>query len=104
MRNGFFALSLGIGAMLLATNHAFAQGGNCAQRDQVLERLQSHYGETRRSVALGGDNIVVETFASAETGTWTITATLPNGMTCLVASGQAYEPITEPLPAKGTKA
>ncbi len=53
---------------------------------------------------LAANNGVVEVFASPETGTWTIIVTLPDGQTCLVASGEGYESITEPLPAKGDPA
>jgi len=93
MKQQFLALSLGVGALILATNHAFAQqqNRNCAERDRVVERLSSTYGESRQSIGLGANNSVIEVFASAETGTWTITVTTPAGVTCLVASGQAFE-------------
>jgi hypothetical protein len=103
MKQKFLALSMGMGALLLATQHAFAQGANCAQRDTVVERLSSGYGETRQSIGLAPNNSVVEVYASLETGTWTITVTNPAGITCLVASGQSYEPTEDNLaPAKGT--
>lgn len=73
----------------------------CAPRDAVVERLATGFGETRQSMGLGPNNQVVEVFASTETGTWTITVTNPLGMTCLVASGQAYEMLAEALPAQG---
>ncbi|MDQ2092097.1 hypothetical protein [Marimonas arenosa] len=79
-------------------------GSPCAPRDVVVKRLAEGYGETRQSVGLGANNAVVEVFASEDSGTWTITVTLPNGMTCLVASGQAYEELAETLPAKGNDA
>jgi len=91
MQRHFLALSFGIGAMILATGHAFAQQRQCADRALVLKRLAEAYGESRQSIGLAANNAVVEMFASAETGTWTITLTSPAGMTCLVASGQAYE-------------
>ena len=92
MKQKFLALSLGVGAMLLATQHAFAQSGpNCADRETVVERLNSGYGETRQSIGLAPNNSVVEVFASLETGTWTITVTNPTGLTCLVASGNSWE-------------
>ncbi|WP_138467348.1 hypothetical protein [Poseidonocella sp. HB161398] len=78
---------------LLATG-ALAEEGqprNCADRDDVLQRLSKSYGETRQSIGIGANNSLVEVFASDETGTWTITVTMPDGMTCLIASGQAYE-------------
>ena len=71
---------------------------NCAPRDAVLDRLADGYGESRQSMGLGANNQVVEVFASSETGTWTITVTMPNGLTCLVASGQAFEELAEVLP------
>lgn len=63
----------------------------CAARDRIVKKLASAFGETRRSIGLGANNGVVEVFASEETGTWTITVTLPDGTTCLIASGQAWE-------------
>lgn len=91
MQRNLLALSFGVGAMILATGHAFAQQRQCADRTRVLERLAEAYGETRQSIGLAANNSVIEMFASTETGTWTITVTSPEGMTCLVASGQAYE-------------
>ena len=41
--------------------------------------------------------------ASAETGTWTIALTMPDGTMCLVAAGQAFETVDEQLPAKGQR-
>lgn len=81
---------------------ASAQGArNCAPRDTVVAKLAEGYGETRQSMGLGANNSVVEVFASNETGTWTITVTTPNGVTCLVASGQSFEVLAEVLPAAG---
>lgn len=90
-------------SLLLATFTAVspvtAQTAQCAARDKVVERLASSFGETRRSIGLARNNAVMELFASDATGTWTITITLTNGMTCLVASGQSFEALTEQLPA-----
>jgi hypothetical protein len=54
-------------------------------------------------MGLGANNAVVEVFASDASGSWTITVTMPNGLTCLVASGQAFETMadTPPAPGKG---
>ena len=46
----------------------------------------------------------MEVFASVESGSWTITVTMSNGITCLVASGQAFEELAEVLPPKGDDA
>lgn len=97
MRRTFFLMSFGIGAIMLAAQHAQAQGNNCAPHAAVVERLGERYGESRQSIGLASDNTVVEVFASLDTGTWTITMTRPGGPTCLVAAGQAYQYLNEPL-------
>lgn len=98
-------MTIGLGLLVLAAQQVAAQQTrNCAPRDAVIERLASTYGETRQSIGLGSRGAVIETFASDETGSWTITVTTPNGMTCLVASGQSFEELAEALPPKGNDA
>jgi hypothetical protein len=98
MNRNLFLMSFGIGAMMLATNHANAQTSNCADHAVIVERLAQSYGESRQSIGLGSDNSVIEVFASMDTGSWTITTTTPGGPTCLVAAGQAFQQISETLP------
>jgi hypothetical protein len=77
---------------------------NCGPRIVVVARLADSDGETRQSVGIGSNNAMVEVFASDATGSWTILVTTPTGVTCLVASGQAFEEVAEALPAKGNDA
>jgi hypothetical protein len=67
----------------------------------VIKTLAERYAETRRSIGIAANNMVMEIFAATESGTWTITVTTPQGMTCLVASGQGFEAINEALPPVG---
>lgn len=99
MQKTLFALSLGIAGVILALHAANAQTttASCAEREQVVERLASKYGETRQSVGLARNNSVMEVFASEETGTWTIALTLPDGMTCLIAAGEAFEAVNKEI-------
>lgn len=97
-----FKMTMGLGLMVLAAQDVSAASTrNCAPRPMVLERLANNYGETRQSVGLGANNAVIEVFASAETGSWTITVTKPDGTTCLVASGRSFENLSELLPPQG---
>ena len=104
MQKMLFALSLGFAGAILATQAAQSQAGNCGERSQIVERLQQKYGETRRSVGLAANSGVVETFASTDTGSWTIVITLPNGRTCLVAAGEAFEAVEDGELKTGEKA
>lgn len=87
-------------AALVATPVA-AQTVNCAPHNVVAQRLAERWGETRQGIGLAADNTVLEVWASPETGTWTITVTRPGGPTCLVASGEAWQALSEALPPAG---
>ncbi|WP_309664037.1 hypothetical protein [Tabrizicola sp.] len=102
MTRMMLALSLGFGGVILATQNGFANP-QCAPRADVIEGLAQNYGETRRSLGIAANSTVMELFAADATGTWTLTVTTPDGMTCLVASGMGYEAISDPLPAQGSK-
>lgn len=91
-----FAQGLAATVSLIATGADAQNARNCAPRDQVVTRLAEGYGETRQSIGLGANNSVIEVFASDESSTWTITMTAPNGITCLIASGQAFEMLPNP--------
>ncbi|WP_231119233.1 hypothetical protein [Rhodovulum sp. MB263] len=77
-----------------------AAGRQCGQREDILNQLRNRYGESRQALGLAGNDAVVEVFANTRTGTWTVTGTFANGLTCLLASGEAYEPVAEP-PGQG---
>lgn len=81
---------------------AGAQSRNCAERERVVERLSDTYGESRQSIGLAANNQVMEVFANLESGSWTVTVTLPSGITCLIASGMAFEDVEETLTPTGS--
>ncbi|QDL90959.1 hypothetical protein FDP22_03635 [Paroceanicella profunda] len=84
-----------VGALLAAqvalSPAALAGGRACGNRTVIIQRLAEKYGETRQSMGLQRDQGVIEIFASQESGTWTILMTMPNGMACLVAAGEAWD-------------
>jgi hypothetical protein len=105
MKRELIASVFALSAFFLATGHASAQQNrNCAPRAVVVEKLATQFGESRQSMGLGGNNQVVEIFASAETGSWTIVVSTPQGISCVVAAGQGYESMAEQLPPAGKPA
>jgi hypothetical protein len=76
----------------------------CAKRDQVIRKLEEKFGETLRSIGLHQSDGVVEVYSSEETGSWTILMTRPDGMSCLLASGQLWEQDAAPLHKPGEPA
>lgn len=96
MKKTLFNMTMGLGIMILAAQQV--QARNCAPRADVVKQLAETYGETRRGIGIARQGAVMEIYASDHTGSWTITVTMPDGVTCLIASGQSYEAMAEALP------
>lgn len=102
MTRMFSAVSLGLGlALVTASQPLLAQSSNCAPRQSVVDRLSERFGESRQSIGLASGDRVVEMFASTETGTWTLTMTLPTGLTCIIGAGQAFERLDDEITPAG---
>ncbi len=94
-----------IGLALTATPAAAQSPGAgqqfCAKRPDLLRHLDANYQEAPISMGLADNGNVIEVFSAKDGATWTITVSLPNGLTCMVASGQFWE--TAPVvSAKGS--
>jgi hypothetical protein len=85
----------------LSTTPASAQSV-CGKRDEIVRQLGEKYGETRRSLGLAQGRGVVELYASDETGSWTILVTSPQGLSCLIAAGEAFQ--VDPVAVAGNPA
>ena len=96
-------ISLAITAVaLLLAGSARAQeptGPPCGDRTSVVRNLHRGFGEFLVGYGLSNVGTVFEVYAS-RTGTWTIIATSGNGVSCLVASGEAWEQTSPPMHVK----
>ncbi|SOH92650.1 hypothetical protein SAMN06273572_101498 [Monaibacterium marinum] len=75
---------------------AQAQTVECGPRNAAINALTDEYGEVRRAIGLDPRGIV-EVYASDETGSWSVTVTLPDGRTCLLAQGEHWIAAPGPL-------
>lgn len=91
MQKPHFTLSFGFLILLFLTDHSFAQSAQCGPRKAVLAALQQNYHETAFAMGMAGGGALVEVFANHTTGSWSILATSPAQITCLVASGDHFE-------------
>jgi hypothetical protein len=64
----------------------------CGQRAKFLEHLAKNHNEAPTSIGITNSGQVLEVLSSKDGG-WTIILTHPNGVTCLMASGEAWEPV-----------
>ena len=78
-----------IAASLSAAAAAAAQS-ICDTRKSIVGTLEGKYSETRRAMGIASGNNMLEVFVS-EAGTWSLMITSPNGRSCLVGAGQAWQ-------------
>ncbi len=84
----------------LATDPAHAQRRPCGDGADIVAHLEKDWGEDPEVLALDASGRMVRILVNPETGTWTMLLTAPNGLTCLVSHGSAWEP-NQPPPAPG---
>lgn len=72
-----------------------AQQTVCAPREIVAQALGREYGEAQVGAGLADGNII-ELWVNAETGTFTLLVTRPDGISCMVGAGDSW--ISRPPP------
>jgi len=93
MRRHGIAVLTAIAALILPTfvSATSAAAPICGARDDMLTKLASDYREEPASVALTSDGQLLEVLKSDSLMTWSILITNPNGVTCLVATGEGWQ-------------
>ena len=64
----------------------------CGERNKFLDHLSRGYSEAPAAMGLVSNGAVLEVLVSTN-GTWTIIVTRPDGMSCVVAAGEAWEDV-----------
>lgn len=64
----------------------------CAARDVWVERLKQKFDERQFATAQLPNGEMLEIWATPNGATWTILRTFPNGVSCMLAGGQNFEP------------
>ena len=85
------AIAMIVVSLLLAAFDASAQTV-CGERTKFLAHLGKTHNEAPTSIGITRAGQVVEVLTSLS-GSWTIIVTAPNGQTCVVAAGEAWERI-----------
>ena len=80
---------LGVLFVLYPFSPAVAQP-TCGDRETFLVKLEESFAERPIAMGLTNKGAVLEVFAS-KSGSWTFLVTMPDGVTCVVASGESWE-------------
>lgn len=82
------------GAALMA-RPALAQSADAGlPRAALVEVLGDSYAEVPVAFGLAKNGGLIEVFASAEGATWTMLLSMPNGLSYVVTTGEAWTPVT----------
>lgn len=85
------SLTFGLAA---AAPPALAQAA-CGEYERLRTALTDAYGESISGRGLQSETRMIELWRSPETGTWTVLMILPNGLTCVMASGTDWQDETK---------
>ena len=85
--------AVALASALVASTGASAQQQQrvpCGERTAIMSHLEDGYSEKPVAMGLDAQGRVLEVLA-APSGTWTMLVSTPGGLTCLIASGVAWE-------------
>ena len=66
----------------------------CSQRATFIKQLSGKYSKSPVSMGLSSNGSIIKVLASA-TGSWTMIITSPNGLSCVLAHGEAWQDVPE---------
>jgi hypothetical protein len=88
----FLALSAAIAA---AEEPPLPDRVPCSDYASIAQQLGARYEEAPVSLGLQSNGNVLQVFASATSGTWTVVSLTPSGYACILAAGESWESIKE---------
>ena len=87
------AIGLLLGARGQAQAQAAAPQAPCGSHAEISGKLADRFSEAATGIGLTSKGNVIEIFTSGDGETWSIVMTRPDGTSCLMASGSAWEAI-----------
>jgi hypothetical protein len=90
LQRAFGAAVLALAILPVAGTPAPAQG-LCMPRAEIAELLGKRYSETRTALGLADNGGLLEVFTAGNGATWTIVMTSPQGRSCVVTAGEAWQ-------------
>jgi hypothetical protein len=93
IKSAIAALAL-VGLAAAGATPASAEAG-CDSRSKILSALDQEYKESPVGIGLTQSGRVIELLVSRK-GSWTLLATGPTGMSCLIAAGENWEAMALP--------
>lgn len=88
-------VSLGVATAMLAGLAIQPVNSVCAERQALLASLNREYSENPTALGLANNGSVLELLTTRDGKTWTLLMTKPDGTSCVVAAGEAWETVSQ---------
>ena len=89
----FVALTLLV-SQVASDRSLAAQNSTCDQRKRVIGHLADKYHEAPVAIGVTNAGGLVEVLSTGDGQTWTIIVSNPDGMTCLLATGEGWRALS----------
>lgn len=63
----------------------------CGPHKDVVAQLAAKFGEQPVAIGVSDSGHLIEILAHGDRGTWTVIATTPRGLSCIVIAGEAWQ-------------
>ena len=83
-------LTAGAALLLAVTTAANAQNPPCGPRDALATALERGFGEQRLSHGVLDSGALLELWTAQDGSTWTLLTVRPDGIACVVATGNSW--------------
>jgi hypothetical protein len=91
------ALAITAGLCTPASAESAPQGPVCRPWHEVANYRGQKYAEQPVAYGLQDNGNLLQVYASADTGTWTLVTMKPNGSACLIGAGNSWEHLPKPI-------
>src|SRR5690606_26469272 len=83
--------ALAVAAVLTADRAEALAGHTCLPQAELLaKQLGAQYGEHLVAAGVDANGGLLQVYSNAESGTWTIAVTVPEGPTCIMSAGEGW--------------
>ena len=65
----------------------------CESHAEITKQLGKRFQESPSAIGLSSTGAVIEIFTGSGDATWTIVVTTPDGNSCVIATGEAWEAV-----------
>jgi len=90
-RSVLIAIGIAVPLAVLLAAPSMAAPRDCGARSDILKSLAEKFHESPVALGVDSNGVLVEVLASDSGATWTILLSRPDGLSCMVATGEEWQ-------------